>query len=213
MTNLFVGDFSPDGYIFYDGSGTGYTETPGAKTSLPIEVTPGRLYKFYPVGGSSSRCRCVEILNNGARRDYQAYPDGNWTERDYSPSQDVSAIQIYYKNATDTVTGLNFIDVTIDRFIAENILQTTTIKTGLTATPASKLNIDLDPDAERLIILDRESAKRLYYCKVSAPFIEIILPAKYGVDPLLTCIILDDNLAYTGGILDGVIAEITDLSQ
>jgi len=212
MTNLFVGNVSPDGYIIYDGSGTGYTADPGSKTSLPIEVTPGRLYKFYPVGGSSSRCRCVEILNNGARRDYRAYTDTNWTERDYSPSQDVSAIQIYYKRSSDTATGLNFIDVTIDSFTSENVLKTTTVKTGLTATPASKLNIDLDPDSERLLILDRESANRLYYCKVNALSIEIILPAKYGIDPLLTCIILDDNLAYTGAILDGVIAEVTDLS-
>lgn len=213
MTNLFVGNVSPNGFIFYDGSGTGFTEYTEARTTLPIQVTPGRLYKFTPIGGTASRCRCVEILESGARRDYEKYPDGNWTERYYTPSQGVAAIQIYYKWTSDTATGLNFIDVTVDSFTSENVLKTTTVKTGLTAISAAKLNIDLDPDAERLIILDRESAKRLYYCKVSAPFIEIILPAKYGVDPLLTCIILDDNLAYTGAILDGVIAEITDLSQ
>lgn len=213
MTNLYRGDFEPHGYINYNGNGTGYYVDAGTRTSLPIYVENFRVYKFTPVGGTASRCRCIEILKDGHRRDYNKYPDGNWTERKYSPRQDVEAIQIYYRTDGDTATGLKFIDVTIDSFISENVLKTTTVKTGLTAIPAAKLNIGLDPDAERLIILDRESAKRLYYCKVSAPFIEIILPAKYGVDPLLTCIILDDNLAYTGGILDGVVAEITDLSQ
>lgn len=213
MTNLFVGDKSPDGYIFYNGSGTGYTASPGSKTSLPIEVATGRLYEFYPVGGSSTRCRCVEILKSGQRRDYNVYGDVAWTKQEYSPARDVYAIEIYYKRSSDTATGLNFIDVTIDSFTSENVLKTTTVKTGLTAIPASKLNIDLDPDAERLIILDRDSANRLYYGKVDQPFISLTLPAKYGIDPLLTCIILDDNLAYTGAILDGVIAEITDLSQ
>jgi hypothetical protein len=213
MTNLFIGDYSPDGYIFYDGNGTGYTESSGTKTSLPIEVTAGRLYKFFPVGGTSTRCRCIEILQSGQRRDYDEYPDGSWTERFYTPRQDVSAIQIYYKNTSDTATGLSFIDVTIVSFTTENTLVTTTVKTGLTATPAAMLSIDLDPDAERLVILNRESAKRLYHCKINKPSIAITLPVKYAIDPLLTCIILDDNLAYTGAILDGVIAEITDLSQ
>lgn len=213
MTNLFVGDKSPDGYIFYNGNGTGYSAEPGAKTSLPIDVKVGRIYKFSSVGGTSTRCRCVEILKNGQRRDYAKYPDVAWTEYEYSPAYDVSSIEIYYKRPSEDVTGLNFIDATIDSFTSEHIFQTTTVKTGLTAIPAAKLNIDLDPDAERLIILDRDSAKRLYYGKVDQPFISLTLPAKYGIDPLLTCIILDDNLAYTGAILDGVIAEITDLSQ
>ncbi|EGI72984.1 hypothetical protein PH505_ba00530 [Pseudoalteromonas distincta] len=213
MTNLYSGDFEPYGFIYYNGSGTGYYENAGTRTTLPIYVESFRIYKFIPVGGTSSRCRCIEILKNGDRRDYTEYSDGNWTEHEYSPRQDVEAIQIYYKDVGDTATGLNFIDVTIDSFTSENVLKTTTVKTGLTAIPAAKLNIDLDPDAERLIILDRNSAKRLYYGKVDQPFISLTLPAKYGIDPLLTCLILDDDLAYTGAILDGVIAEIADLSQ
>ncbi|KAA1165487.1 hypothetical protein EU508_00710 [Pseudoalteromonas fuliginea] len=213
MTNLYRGDFEPYGYIFYNGSGTGYSADAGTRTTLPIYVESFRSYKFIPVGGTASRCRCIEILKNGDRRDYNEYSDGNWTEHEYSPRQDVEAIQIYYKTDGDTATGLNFIDITIDSFISENVLKTTTVKTGLTAIPAAKLNIDLDPDAERLLILDRSNANRLYYGKVSSLNESITLPAKYGVDPLLTCIIFDDNLTYTGAILDGVIAEITDLSQ
>lgn len=213
MTNLYTGDFSPDGYIFYNGSGTGYTETRGTKTTLPIAVATNRLYKFNPVGGTSSRCRCIEILKNGGRRDYQVYPDGGWTEYEYVPDDDVAAIQIYYRGTVDTATGLNFIDVTVDSFSADYFIMSEIAIRTLTAIPAAKLEIDLDPDAERLIILDRESAQRLYFCKINELTKVITLPLKYALNPLLTCIILDNNLAYTGAILDGVRAEVTDLSQ
>ena len=210
MTNLYVGDVSQDGYL----NGTVFTPYAGTKTSLPIDVEFQRLYEFIAVGGVSTRCTFVEILKNGERRLASEYTRRQqWGPFEYSPDLDVASVQIYYKTTSDTTTGLSFIDITIDSFIVENKINLSKLFTGLTDIPASTLNIDLDPNAERLLILDRSNASRLFYGKVNSDFVKVTLPAKFSIDPLLTCIILDDDLAYTGAILDGVIAETIDLSQ
>ena len=210
MTNLYVGDVSQDGYL----NGTVFTPYAGTKTALPIAVEFQRLYKFIAVGGSSTRCTFVEIIKTGGRRLVSEYTRrAAWGPFEYLPAQDVDSVQIYYKTNGDTTTGLSFIDITVDNFIAEKSFTLSKVFTGLTDIPASSLNIDLDPNAERLLILDRSNGSRLYYGKANSPTVKITLPAKYSVDPVLTCIILDDDLAYTGAILDGVIAEITDLSK
>lgn len=213
MTNLFTGDKTPYGYYSFNGTGNSYIESSGTRTSLPIEVESGRVYSIKPSGGTSTRFYLIETLYNGDRVEYQDTESTSWSEKIYSPNYNVKRVEIYYKRTSDNAAGLSFFDITIDELTSINSFIPINVFTGLVSTPASKVTIDLDPNAERLIILDRESANRLFYCKTTQPTITVTLPIKYGTDPLLTCIILDDNLAYTGAILDGVIAEITDLSQ
>ncbi|WP_024604957.1 MULTISPECIES: hypothetical protein [unclassified Pseudoalteromonas] len=213
MTNLFTGDHTPYGYYSFNGTGNNYIQSSGTRTSLPIEVESGKLYSIKPLGGISTRFYLIEILNNGGRIEHPDTESSAWSEKKYVANENVKFVQIYYKRTSDTATGLSFFDITIDELISINSFMSSKVFTGLVSTPASKVTIDLDPNADRLIILDRESANRLYYCKITQSNITVKLPIKYGIAPLLTCIILDDNLAYTGAILDGVIAEITDLSQ
>jgi hypothetical protein len=71
----------------------------------------------------------------------------------------------------------------------------------------AKLEVDADPLAERIIILDRATSTLINVMFASG---FIILPAEFATTKLLTILMLDDNLEYNGVVLDGVTCELVN---
>ncbi|MEL4429816.1 hypothetical protein [Shewanella mangrovisoli] len=83
------------------------------------------------------------------------------------------------------------------------------IRIGLPATmPQAMLTVDIDPDAERLIVMDRMSLEvlRNHYTDIT----KIIVPMRFATSNNLVVGIVDDNGEYNCKFLDGVQAEIID---
>ncbi|MDK1288487.1 hypothetical protein [Pseudoalteromonas umbrosa] len=217
MTNLFIGNVEPDGYI----SGDKFYEFPDAKTSLPIAVTEFKLYTAKPVGGTSIRFRLLETMNDGSIRANSEYPDGAWTERDYIPGSGVTHVQIYYGHETDTATGLMFIEAPPRIVTAHGVVSSITVS-GNKPAFSSKLEIDVDSNAERVMLFDRLSGELKHNLLMKnnavassqdSHSVTVILPLNYSQSQSLTCVVVDDNLEYSGAIMDGVQCEISDLTQ
>jgi hypothetical protein len=75
----------------------------------------------------------------------------------------------------------------------------------------SRLQVDVDPLADRLLVLNNTSFVVLYVCKISfGGVVNIILPAIYGTTGELSVIIFDHNQEYNAVIVDGIKPELID---
>lgn len=73
------------------------------------------------------------------------------------------------------------------------------------------LTIDADPDAERVLIMDRITAETIYnFNYQSNKQLKFIVPLIYSVNADLLVGILDDNRVYNTKFVDGVKAELID---
>ncbi len=73
------------------------------------------------------------------------------------------------------------------------------------------LTIDADPDAERVLIMDRNTAETIYsFTYQSNKQLKFVVPTIYSVNPDLLVGILDDNRVYNTKFVDGVKAELID---
>ncbi|MGX9460628.1 hypothetical protein ACWXWU_05215 [Shewanella sp. A14] len=72
------------------------------------------------------------------------------------------------------------------------------------------LNVDVDIDAERLVVLDRVYLTTLVNKQIAASTFKIMLPSKYMIDSNLLVGIIDDDGEYNCQFIDGVSAEVID---
>ncbi len=73
------------------------------------------------------------------------------------------------------------------------------------------LSIDADLDAERVIIMARDSGEVFHnFTYQSNKQLKFIVPLIYSVNPDLLVGILDDNHVYNTKFIDGVQAELID---
>lgn len=73
------------------------------------------------------------------------------------------------------------------------------------------LTIDADPDAERVLIIDRNTAETIYnFNYQSNKQLKFIVPLIYSVNADLLVGILDDNRVCNTKFVDGVKAELID---
>jgi hypothetical protein len=74
----------------------------------------------------------------------------------------------------------------------------------------SKLELDLDPLAERFAILDRSNLNTIHTAKVGNN--TFYLNKKFNNGNNLMLVILDDNREYNAAILDGINGQSFDVS-
>mgnify|MGYP003626858256 CR=1 FL=1 len=75
----------------------------------------------------------------------------------------------------------------------------------------SRLQLDIDPLAERLLVLNNRQFNVLHASKIKlGGLVNIILPAIYATTGELSVIIFDDNQEYNAAIVDGVKPELID---
>lgn len=73
------------------------------------------------------------------------------------------------------------------------------------------LSIDADPDAERVLIMARDTGEVFHNFKYqSNKQLKFIVPLNYSVNADLLVGILDDNRVYNTKFVDGVKAELID---
>ncbi|MCT8866318.1 hypothetical protein [Shewanella xiamenensis] len=73
------------------------------------------------------------------------------------------------------------------------------------------LTIDADPDAERLLIISRDTGEIFHnFTYQSNKQLKFIVPLNYSVNADLLVGILDDNRVYNTKFVDGVKAELID---
>ncbi|KAF7787204.1 hypothetical protein PRUB_a4084 [Pseudoalteromonas rubra] len=218
--NLFSGNTEPSGYLSYSGNSVTFVELANVATSLPILVEPGKIYRVTPDGGTASRFRLRENLEGGASRANASVADGNWTEHFYVAGADVVTVEIYYKNTTDTATGLVFVEAEAKPIEATGFVGSIGAPNLIPAF-AARLELDLDKKAERVILFDRQSGEMLdhFFVKpmssasVDGYLVNVTLPVKYSLGPSVTCVLFDDNLDYSGAVMDGIQCDVTDLSS
>lgn len=81
-------------------------------------------------------------------------------------------------------------------------------------TPASFIKVDVDPSATRLALINRKTIKVMHTQKLNEnKVVGVILPAKFSTEPVLSCIIFDDNLVNDAKIVDNVQSQLIDLSN
>jgi hypothetical protein len=69
----------------------------------------------------------------------------------------------------------------------------------------SILEIQTDASSERLMITERHTGNVLWHVRTNGgKTIKRIVPLKYSADPLLMCILFDDNFESNAAIMDGV---------
>ena len=212
--NLFLGDASPDGYIATNG--TEIVPLANVKTALPVNVSDFYYIKISPVGGTSTRARTVEILKDGSKRWYGDFgvSDSNpMQELTYFVPQDVEALQIYYKNTSDTATGLMINGL---RGSVENYQSKVQLASKGDAIKAErylgKLELDLDPLSERYAVFDRRTVNPLFH-GLTDYYRPIIVPEKYGSTGELFVLMFDDSGEYNIAAADKVQAELFDANQ
>ncbi len=209
--NLFLGNASPDGYIAQGQ--TEITPLEDAKTALPVSVSSYYYIKISPVGGQSTRARTVEILKDGTKRwygDFRVSDNSPMEELIYHVPQEVEAIQIYYKNSPDTVTGLFIVGINIDG----QAYQSKAVSASQSAVTKNdrylgKLELDLDPDSERYAIFDRRTAQPLFHGRTEH-YRPIIAPEKYGTTDELLVVMFDDSGEFEPATKDKVKTELFD---
>ncbi|MCL1114696.1 hypothetical protein L2703_13975 [Shewanella basaltis] len=75
----------------------------------------------------------------------------------------------------------------------------------------SKLQVDVDPLAERLLVINNRQFNVLHASNIKAAgLVNIILPAIYATTGELSVIIFDDNQEYNAAIVDGVKPDLID---
>lgn len=73
------------------------------------------------------------------------------------------------------------------------------------------LTIDADPDAERVLIMSRDTGDTFYnFTYQSNKQLKFIVPFNYSINADLLVGILDDNRTYNTRFIDGVQAEVID---
>lgn len=73
------------------------------------------------------------------------------------------------------------------------------------------LTIDADPDAERVLIMSRDTGDIFYnFTYQSNKQLKFIVPFNYSINADLLVGILDDNRTYNTRFIDGVQAEVID---
>lgn len=73
------------------------------------------------------------------------------------------------------------------------------------------LSVDADPDAERVIIMARDTGEIFHNFRYqSNKQLKFIVPLNYSVNADLLVGILDDNRTYNAKFVDGVKAELID---
>ncbi|MDK2598667.1 hypothetical protein [Pseudoalteromonas obscura] len=220
MTNLFTGNAIPSGYISYSGNDAIFHELANVETTRPISVEQAKMYRVTPDGGTASRFRIRETLTDGTSRANKEFADGNWTEHLYLAGNGVVSIEIYYKNTSDTATGIVFVETAAKTVDAKGFVNSMTVA-NLVPAFASKLEIDAGSNSERVMVFDRLNGELLDNVLISGNSIaetvgghtiQITLPAKYALGPSITCVLIDDNLEFSGAIMDGVQCELIDLT-
>jgi hypothetical protein len=69
----------------------------------------------------------------------------------------------------------------------------------------SKLGVDIDPLAERVLIIDRDDSTVINVMFKSGV---VILPLVYSATKLLTLLMIDNDREYNGAVIDGVLCEL-----
>ncbi|MGI2021727.1 hypothetical protein [Shewanella glacialipiscicola] len=69
------------------------------------------------------------------------------------------------------------------------------------------LTVDADIDAERIIVMDRETSEVYYNFKIANPINMFVVPYKHALNSTLLVGILDDNTVYNCKFIDGVTSE------
>lgn len=88
------------------------------------------------------------------------------------------------------------------------------IFTDIAPKLAAFLKVDADPAATRLSVINRFNLLNVHsQLLIGETIIGLILPQSYSVDPILSCIIFDDNLINDAKIVDHVQAQLIDLSN
>lgn len=83
----------------------------------------------------------------------------------------------------------------------------------LAPVPRGKLALDLDAAADRLIVLDRDTAAPLYATKVfDNKSMELLLPAKYANSKTICVLMLDDSDVYAAVAEDRLQLELVNTS-
>lgn len=72
------------------------------------------------------------------------------------------------------------------------------------------LEVDIDPDCERYMVLDRVTGELLWQGISTSNVLKIILPIEYSVTPSILFGILDDDAVYDCKFIDGVLLEAVD---
>ena len=78
--------------------------------------------------------------------------------------------------------------------------------------PVGLLEIDMDVDANRVAIIDRESLNIMYAGGFS-PSLKVVLPIDYATRDGLLVMIIDDDGQYNASVLDGVRTSVANLSE
>jgi hypothetical protein len=76
----------------------------------------------------------------------------------------------------------------------------------------SLISVDADPEAERLMILDRATGELVKNTKATSNTI-CWLPYEAATNNKFMVIILDDNAAFNAAIADNVVAELIDITK
>ncbi|MDR8523483.1 hypothetical protein [Shewanella fidelis] len=84
-------------------------------------------------------------------------------------------------------------------------------KGSMSPRAVGKLELDVDPLAERMMIMNRVTAAVYYMGKTDIKVRYV--PQSLAVDANLMVIILDDDREYTAAIADGVKAEMIDIKD
>jgi hypothetical protein len=84
-----------------------------------------------------------------------------------------------------------------------------TVKNDITAVTRGRLSLDLDPAADRLIVLDRASADIFYLGKIGLnKQLNLLLPSDFANNQNICVIMMDDNNVYNAAAADRVQLEL-----
>lgn len=72
------------------------------------------------------------------------------------------------------------------------------------------LEVDVDPLAERLVVIDRNTLERFVHASVSGGVYKYILPFVYTTSNDLMVLIFDDGGVYSAATVDGVQLQVID---
>ncbi|MCS6153680.1 hypothetical protein G3465_12325 [Shewanella baltica] len=90
-----------------------------------------------------------------------------------------------------------------------NILKNITLVSGYHPSAYQAIvTVDVDPDANRVIILNRMDLKQFANKEIHTPVVKLRVPVEFIIDNNLIVGILDDNGVYDCKIVDGIRAEI-----
>jgi len=78
-------------------------------------------------------------------------------------------------------------------------------------TLVSFLEINTDPAAERLQILNRLTGELIAHRRVNSGNTQVFLPLDYSSNSILMCVMLDDNGEFNAAIADNVQPMLIDL--